>query len=272
MSETNYITKAGIFFTCNQKKELVSEQIVPEHIITHVYAGKILVTTANKTYTLSAGQTALFGRNQLAKFTKEPQGGDACTSVTIFFTQSFLQQFYTTHPQPEPEQKKHRSKIIQLKDDPLLDDLFRSVSSYSTSDELYVTDELAQLKVKEALTLAREMDRNVDLLLSDFSEPYKIDLAGFMQQNFMFNIPISKFAYLTGRSLATFKRDFRKVFGSSPQRWLTEKRLEQAHFLIAEKMQRPSQAYVEAGFENFSHFSYTFKNFFGYTPSAILSR
>jgi AraC-like DNA-binding protein len=82
-----------------------------------------------------------------------------------------------------------------------------------------------------------------------------------MEKNFMFNISISKCAYLTGRSLATFKRDFQKAFGTSPQKWLTEKRLQQAHFLIAEKRRKPSQAYIDAGFENFSHFTYAFKKF-----------
>ena len=96
MSETNYTSKAGIFFTCSEKKEFVTEQIVPEHILTHVYTGKITVTTAHETYSLYPGNTALFTRNQLAKFKKEPLKNEACKSVTIFFTQPFLQQFYTS--------------------------------------------------------------------------------------------------------------------------------------------------------------------------------
>lgn len=270
MSKTNYISQAGIFFTCNEKKEFVSEQMVPEHILTHVYSGKISVTTANRTYSLTAGYTALFPRNQLAKFSKEPLKNEPCNSVTIFFTQPFLQKFYTK--KPLREQNARNSKILFLEPHVLLDNLFRSIATYSNSHDLRITDELAQLKVTEALILTRKINSDVDALLSDFSEPHKIDLAGFMQKNFTFNIPISKFAYLTGRSLATFKRDFKKVFGTSPQRWLTEKRLEQAHFLIAEKKQRPSQAFLEAGFENFSHFSNAFKQFFGYNPSSILSR
>jgi AraC-like DNA-binding protein len=72
------------------------------------------------------------------------------------------------------------------------------------------------------------------------------------KKNFMFNIPIARFAYLTGRSLATFKQDFQKIFYTSPQKWLTVKRLELAHYLIAERQQRPSQAYIDASFESFS--------------------
>jgi AraC-like DNA-binding protein len=270
MSEISYVTQAGIFFSCTEKKQLVLEHIIPEHVLTHVYAGKITVTTADKTYSLSAGQTALFSRNQLAKFKKEPDGETPCKAATIFFTRSFLQQYYAGLPLQKRQPDK--VNVLQLAHHPLLDNLFQSISVYSNLNETFISDELALLKVTEAITVIRMLDKNTDSLLSDFSDPHKIDLEAFMQQNFMFNISIQRFAYLTGRSLATFKRDFQKTFATSPQKWLTEKRLGQAHFLIAEKNHRPSQAYIEAGFESFSHFTYAFKKFFGYNPSSILSR
>jgi len=129
--------------------------------------------------------------------------------------------------------------------------------------------ELAEMKLVETMTILRSIDKGIDSALADFTEPGKIDLADFMQKNFMFNISLKRFAYLTGRSLATFKRDFQKVFQIPPQRWLLQKRLKQAHFLIAEKQLRPSEAYMEVGFENLSHFSYSFKQMFGYPPSSI---
>ncbi|WP_044239900.1 helix-turn-helix domain-containing protein [Flexithrix dorotheae] len=268
MDSTNYISKSGLFFSCSEKQEFVTEQIVPEHLLTYVYSGKILVTTANKTYYLPAGQAALFGRNQLAKFTKIPKDNEACKSVTVFFTQQFLQKFYAT--QTPQKHNANRPKLLFLKTNVILDDMFHSIKDHVNSNTIFITDKQAILKINEILKLIREFDTQTDDLLLDFSEPHKIDLAGFMQTNFMFNIPISKFAYLTGRSLATFKRDFNKIFATSPQKWLTEKRLEQAHFLIAEKRMKPSQAFLEAGFENFSHFSKTFKQFFGYNPSSII--
>lgn len=268
MGKTSHVAQTGIFFSCAEEKQQVAEQIIPEHILTHVYAGKITITTADKTYSLSAGQTALFSKNQLVKFNKEPDGEVPCSCTTVFFTKPFLQQFYAALP----VQKAGNLKVLQLEQHPLLDNLFQSIFLYANLNEAAISDELAQLKAREAITVIRKLSKNADLLLSDFSEPHKIDLADFLNRNFMFNIPISRFAYLTGRSLATFKRDFQKTFGTSPQKWLTEKRLGQAHFLIAEKKRKPSQAYIEVGFESFSHFTYTFKKFFGYTPSSILSR
>jgi len=65
----------------------------------------------------------------------------------------------------------------------------------------------------------------------------------------MFNMPIEKFGYLTGRSLTTFKRDFKKAFGITPQKWLTMKRLELAHYQLTEKDRRPIEVFYEVGFE-----------------------
>ncbi|HMF70076.1 MAG TPA: AraC family transcriptional regulator, partial [Flavitalea sp.] len=63
--------------------------------------------------------------------------------------------------------------------------------------------------------------------------------------------------------------DFDKIFHTTPNRWLQQKRLEEAWFLIKEKQQRPSDVYHEVGFESLSHFSYSFKQFFGTNPSLV---
>lgn len=88
----------------------------------------------------------------------------------------------------------------------------------------------------------------------------------------MFNMTLAKFSYLTGRSIATFSRDFKKAFNTTPQKWLTERRLQLAHYQLSEKQRKPIDVYYEAGFENLSHFSYAFKKHFGYAPNAILKR
>src|SRR5690606_17323152 len=66
------------------------------------------------------------------------------------------------------------------------------------------------------------------------------------------------------------KRDFRKTFSQTPAKWLKDMRLDKAHFLISEKKQKPSEVYLQVGFENFSHFSASFKERFGYNASIVL--
>lgn len=87
--------------------------------------------------------------------------------------------------------------------------------------------------------------------------------------HFHYNLPVEKFAGLTGRSLAGFKRDFQKIFGMAPRHWLLEKRLKEARSLIESKNKKPSAIYLDLGFESLSHFSYSFKKKYGKAPTAL---
>ena len=100
--------------------------------------------------------------------------------------------------------------------------------------------------------------------------PEKIDLEAYMNRNYKFNVSLERFAYLTGRSLSSFKRDFKQIFRESPSRWLTKRRLQEAHFLILKKARKPVDFYLDLGFEDLSHFSFAFKKEFGYSPSELV--
>ncbi len=76
---------------------------------------------------------------------------------------------------------------------------------------------------------------------------------------------MSEFARASGRSLSTFKRDFKKMSDLSPERWLTDRRLRAASELL-KRGRRVSDACFDVGFKNVSHFSATFKKKFGITP------
>lgn len=129
---------------------------------------------------------------------------------------------------------------------------------------------LIDLKVKEAVIILIQLKPVLKDVLFDFSEPGKIDLEAYMNANYKFNVDINRFAYLTGRSLATFKRDFEKIYNTSPNRWLQHKRLDDAYYLIKEKGWKSSDVYLEVGFKDFSHFSFAFKKAYGVAPSRLI--
>ena len=129
--------------------------------------------------------------------------------------------------------------------------------------------EMMNLKVKEAVHLLLKVNPELKNILFNFKDPGKIDIEAFMQQNYHFNVQLQRFAYLSGRSLSTFKRDFEKIFKMTPSRWLVKRRLQEAYFLLREKGAKSSEVYLDLGFENLSHFSRAFKNEFGYSPSVL---
>ncbi len=65
------------------------------------------------------------------------------------------------------------------------------------------------------------------------------------------------------------QRDFSKIYDTTPKKWLQKRKLEQAYFLIQQKNRKPSDVYLDVGFESLSHFSYAFKKEFGMTPTEL---
>lgn len=87
----------------------------------------------------------------------------------------------------------------------------------------------------------------------------------------MCDLNLEEIAHYTGRSLATFKRDFRKISALTPEKWLIRKRLEKAYELMKSGKKKVVEVYAEVGFRNPSHFSTAFKREFGIAPTAVLN-
>ena len=266
MKQTRSDSRATIFLACREETYYSQETMIQKNTLVRVLSGEMRIFQAEKTYVLRAGDTVLFPLNLLTKVIKYPVDGQPYKSVAIHFTQESLRNYYVSHHITPMQEGSVDLKVFDSH--PLLDSLFGSLLPYfMLSDELPA--DLAEVKVEEAISIVRAIDKGIDGILGRFDEPGKIDLVDFMEKNYVFNLPAEKFGYLTGRSLTTFKRDFKKAFNMTPQRWLTKKRLELAHYLLIEKKKKPTDVCFEVGFENLSHFSFAFKKQFGYAPTSL---
>lgn len=122
------------------------------------------------------------------------------------------------------------------------------------------------MKIQECIYILVALNERLHNWLADCNRPQKINLSEFMEKNFRQNVPLVQFARASGRSLATFRRDCMREFGTTPTRWLIARRLDEARRLILEG-QRPGEILISLGFESFSHFTRRFKQRFGYLPS-----
>jgi AraC-like DNA-binding protein len=262
--KAKYITD-DIKLSCYEDKFFKSDIMFDHHMLVWFISGETKIVQAHATYFFKKGDIFLIPRNQLATIINYPKDGAPHKTVVMHLSTSRLQDYYAklnVNPRaPDPG-------ILSYNNHPLLESCLSSLIPYFDMKEL--PKEIAALKITEAITILRSIDKAIDNVLANFAEPGKVDLVAYMEKNFMFNLPIEKFGYLTGRSLTTFKRDFNKAFHTTPQRWLTQKRLELAHYQFVEKRRKPVDVCYEVGFENLSHFSYAFKKQFGYAPSALV--
>ena len=229
-------------------------------------SGHFALETANEKVCMKAGEMLLIRKNQLGEIIKTPLEGKDYQTVIICLKEDMLRQF-ALEEHIDTAAKYNGPSNILIPTNDYLRGFFQSIIPYVHNPDEQITKNLGMTKVREAVQLLLHTMPQLKDFLFDFSEPHKIDLEKFMVSNYHFNVPVEKFAQLTGRSLAGFKRDFQKTFSTPPRQWLQEQRLAEARHLIESKNKKPSAIYLDLGFESLSHFSHSFKKKFGKAPT-----
>lgn len=238
------------------------------HTLVLQVSGQFILETSVQNISMNGGEMLLIGKNQLGTLKKTPLPGANYETIVISLQEDLLRKI-VLEEKLEADRKYIGPPNILIPSNEFLQGYFQSIIPYARSSGATMTDAMGILKVKEGVKLLLLALPALRDFLFDFSEPHKIDLKRFMLSNFHFNLPVEKFAQLTGRSLAAFKRDFQKTFGSPPRHWLQEKRLTEAKHLLETKHQKPSAIYLDLGFESLSHFSRSFKKKFGVAPTQL---
>ncbi|OQP41093.1 AraC family transcriptional regulator [Niastella yeongjuensis] len=252
-------------FSCSTD-EFGHDPFVYEHWLVLIVSGRSEMFSDERIVSYPQGTLGLIRKNQLIKTTKKADGEKPFKSISICIDQQTLKKFSAEYG-VKAEGIYTGEPFVLLENDVFMRSYFNSIMPYFAQPEK-LTPVLAQIKTTEAIVL---LLRNAALknFLFDFSEPHKIDLEAYMNRYFSYNVPVTQFAKLTGRSISSFKRDFAKIFNTTPEKWLQKRRLEMAYFLIAQKNRKPSEVYLEVGFENLSHFSRIFKKEFGVNASRL---
>ena len=256
-----------IIYSCFQPEESLSEHCLPHHALIYVYSGEIKITDNGKELSVRAGEYVFLKRDNRVKIHKHTHGSNPYKAISIRFDRKFLRDYFSGLKQKTslPENvKRFKDAVIKLDGSPYMESLFASLFPF-TDRGIKPSEEFVAMKMNEAMGYVLQADQRFYPTLFDFNKPWKIDLLDFMERNYTQDMSLEEFALYTGRSLASFKRDFAEISELSPQKWLIEKRLKRAHELI-EGGKSVTDAYIETGFKNRSHFSTVFKNRFGYSP------
>lgn len=269
MTNPNEILPGVIFYSYLSAERKDKVCFWNHHTLVLMVSGQLGLVTASQSLVVNAGEMLLVGRNQLGTLTKKPLDDVPYESIVISLQEDLLRQI-ALEERIETGHRYVGPPNIPIPSNDFLQGYFQSIMPYARSVAGTLTEEMGMLKVKEGVKLLLHTMPLLRSFLFNFADPHKIDLERFMLSNYHFNIPLEKFAQMTGRSLAAFKRDFQQTFGMPPRRWLLEKRLTEAHRLIG-LQQKPSAIYLELGFESLAHFSRSFKQKFGKAPTATAS-
>lgn len=254
----------GFIHSCYSKLTRSSEDFIQDHMIGYIISGEMTVIDGNNFTTYKKGSLLFYRKNQLAKFIKRPINGEDFESISLLLDKEFLLGYAQENNIETSDVVQQNNVLAEVKNNAVIKGLLISLKD----DGLLLLNNYDRIK-SEIVTNLCKNHKELRTILFEHSQPGKIPLKPFMNRNYRYNVPINKLAYMTGRSLATFKRDFEKIFDTSPSKWIYKKRLEEAYYLLKHKNKKPVDIYLDIGFESLSHFSYSFKHFFGVNPSKL---
>jgi AraC family transcriptional regulator, exoenzyme S synthesis regulatory protein ExsA len=191
--------------------------------------------------------------------------------ILFFIPDEFICETLNTKAKPLPNSDRRFEQVMFVESNELLRSYFLGMSSYF-ADAKEPDPSLLELKFRELILSIADNAGNADLLAyfcALLREPHSVLLQRVMEDNFCYNLKLETYAGLTNRSLSGFKRDFEKHFGTTPGKWLHERRLNHAMDLLCHRNRTVSEAAFESGFENPSHFSRAFKARFGKGPAEM---
>ncbi len=252
--------------SCHLGPEISPEQFISDHFFLCLLKGSMKAYDGRQYYAMEPGDYCVARKNHLVRYTKY-KDNDAFEKIIITLDEPFLKQFSERHHYTINASTTDDAFLF-IKEDDLIHNFIRSLEPYYNGT-LEIDETFSDIKREELLLILLKCAPELTSVFFNFSIPEKIDIEAFMNHHFRFNLSLERFAFLTGRSLSAFKRDFQKTFGVTPGIWLKKKRLQEAHFQITHQHRKPSDVYLEVGFENLSHFSYAFKNEFGYAPNIL---
>ncbi len=240
-----------------------------EHTLIYVLSGRLEISEGDIKTNLEPGQVAFMRRDHRLQMEKRAHDGSPYNSIVLKFSRDFLRNTYQKLPSGKLPQAAIRSKsslMVMESERSALKKLLESVLPYFETDSKPTEQEL-NARMEEALMVVLSTDENLYASLFDFIDPWKIDIIDFMNRNYMQDMSLEEIAYYTGRSLSTFKRDFKKCSSLTPQKWIIRRRLQAAHNLIASGNKNISEICFDVGFKNLSHFSRIYKDTYGVSPS-----
>jgi len=93
----------------------------------------------------------------------------------------------------------------------------------------------------------------------------KQDIKTYMKNHYDKNLTVSDWATLSGKSLSTFNRQFKKEYFISPKKWLLKQNMEIAYKML-KNGSTVSECSIELGYQNSSNFIKAYKDIYSTTP------
>ncbi len=238
-----------------------------DHLLLFVLEGTNTLTYGRQTYVVSKNEMILMKKATSVGYQKtgNPDNDNIYDSLMFCLKDELLKEFLSMTDVKIPRMEGETKTTVI----PLTECLIAFADSLRPyfCDPSSVNPGLLRLKIMELLFNVSECSRTMFRQILQLRQPVRADIRQVVEQNYASPITLPELAYLSGRSLSSFKRDFQSIYNMPPAQWIRQKRLEKAHDMLQHTQLTVSDICYSIGFENLSHFSRIFKEHYGYAPT-----
>ncbi|OAV43518.1 AraC family transcriptional regulator [Lewinella sp. 4G2] len=252
------------------RKDLIRrEAYVASHAISMVLSGEQTIETyEGNGCTIREGEMILIPRG-VYYVTDIQVSDDAFESILFYFDDDTVRQF-TAGLAVTVADRLRAPEYLHLPQPTLVRSFVAALTA--TYSNAKMSPELLRLKTLELLHLSAPAfpQQTFANFLFRLTIPAKRNIRPFMEENATKPLSVADYAYLTGRSLSTFRRDFKDQFGTTPQRWIKDRRIKHAVSLLEHQDLHVTDLADAAGYQNVSYFIREFRSTTGLTPKQFM--
>jgi len=186
----------------------------------------------------------------------------------LFFSEEILKEVLEKHTN-NTQVAKDEAPYFIIRNDIYITSYLNSLSMISEAPTIFM-EKLLSVKFEELmLYLINKYGNAFEVYLQSLIVKKTSPFKKIVESKIHSNLKLEEIAFLCNMSLSTFKRHFTNEYNVSPGKWLKEKRLQKAKEMLAQEGVKPSDIYLDFGYNNLSNFSIAFKNKFGFSPSKV---
>lgn len=248
-------------------KDWCQSVFIEEQALFFVLEGSVVLSHGIENLVVRQNEMTLLKKGKLYDIQKVIDSNSGHYRGMLFcLTDDYIRTFLMNSEKikAKPDNGELRSGVHAMND--CLHTFIQSLDPYfKYSSEVHLGQ--FQLKLEEMFYYLGIGNESLFNQLIQLDINIKTDLQQIIEKYYTSPISLEDLAIVSGRSLSSFKRDFKQIFNAAPATWLRHKRLAKAKELLESTEFPVSEICFAIGFENVSHFSRAFKQYYGNSPS-----
>ncbi len=241
------------------------EVILSRHTISFLQEGEKEIITDNHRIAINDTNFLMMRAGHCLMTEKFSSTQQKYSSLLLFFSHQSVLEFLKKH------EIQHSGSTREESTTAVAYDRFIRTFVSSLKDLMHLDPKHKQkmltIKFEELMLylIARDGTGLLGSLLNN-NDQRSFDFVKVVETNKYNKLTLKQLAFLSNMSVSTFKRAFEKHYQESPIKWFHDQRLTHAAYLLKSELRRPSDIYLETGYESLSNFTQAFKSKYGVTP------